>query len=147
MGLYTVYEANGVIILSGCCPDGDESLYQGGYYGLLLDAVSNPIDYYVAGIPGAPVLTERPLLTTVATWNKTTITANGTDSATLGAGLPNPTTVIINIVTAEGAEPVDNFTVTDGSLVFKSNIIGEYSILAQTISYKDYLVTITAEAP
>jgi hypothetical protein len=255
MGLYTVFDASGVIIMSGACPDGQEYLYKGAYYGMMLDGTTNPAEFYVvdgaksvgtmtlAGIsiedetfiidtqtftwkavrvnpfevligadapesvinivtavtadlptaiaedstgntvkvtyiytgvigdtvdfstastnltmdgaghlggttPGVDaVLTEKPLLTTVATWDKTTIDADGVDAATLGAGLPDPTSISIVIITAQGAEQIVPFDVTDGSLVLKSLIIGMYSVTARAAGYKDYTVSITAETP
>ena len=93
------------------------------------------------------VLVARPLVTTVATWDVTTIDADGTDAATLGAGLPDPTSISIVIITAQGAEQIVPFDVTDGSLVLKSLIIGMYSVTARAAGYKDYTVSITAETP
>jgi hypothetical protein len=93
------------------------------------------------------VLVARPLITTVATWDVTTIDADGVDAATLGATLPNPTSISILIITARGAEQIVPFDVTDGSLVLKSLIIGMYSVTARAAGYKDYTVSITAEAP
>ena len=91
------------------------------------------------------VFTAKGDLTNVATWNKQTITADGSDAATLGAGLPNPTQIIIAVVSAKGAEAVAPFNVTDGSLVFKSLIEGEYLVTAIGPGYQPYAVTITAE--
>ena len=93
------------------------------------------------------VLVARPLITTVATWDVTTIDADGVDAATLGAGLPNPTSISILIITAQGAEQIVPFDVTDGSFVLKSLIAGTYSVTARAAGYKDYTVSITAETP
>jgi hypothetical protein len=93
------------------------------------------------------VLTTKPLITTVATWDVTTIDADGIDAATLGAGLPNPTEISIQIITAEGAETIAPFNATTGSLVLKSLIIGTYLVTARAAGYKDYTVSITVVAP
>ena len=92
-------------------------------------------------------LSTKPLITTVATWDVTTIDADGVDAATLGAGLPNPTSISILIITARGAEQIAPFDVTDGSFVLKSLIAGTYSVTARAAGYKDYTVSITAETP
>lgn len=93
------------------------------------------------------VISDRGDLTTVATWDVLTIDADGTDAATLGATLPNPTTIHIEFVSVEGAEAVDDFIVADGSLVLKASVIGTYKVTAKTAAYIDYTVTITAVAP
>jgi hypothetical protein len=92
------------------------------------------------------VLSTKPLLTTVATWDKVSIHATGTDAATLGTGLPNPTEISIQIITAEGAETIAPFNATTGSLVLKSLIIGTYWVTARAAGYKDYTVSITVIA-
>lgn len=92
-------------------------------------------------------LSTKPLITTVATWDVTTIDADGVDAATLGATLPNPTSISILILTAQGAEHIAPFDVTDGSFVLKSLIAGMYSVTARAAGYKDYTITITAETP
>jgi hypothetical protein len=92
------------------------------------------------------VLSTKPLLTTVATWDKVSIHATGTDAATLGTGLPNPTEISIQVITAEGAETIAPFNATTGSLVLKSLIIGTYSVTARAAGYKDYTVSITVIA-
>lgn len=84
------------------------------------------------------VLTEKILITAVATWDKMIITSDGTDAATLGAGLPNPTTVSTWILSANGAESVSDFDVTDASLIFKSLIAGQYLVSTKASGYKTY---------
>lgn len=66
----------------------------------------------------------RPSLT--ATWNKTTITANGTDTATLGSSLPNPTIVTVDVPT--GAVLPDPEEVTAGSFSLATTISGDYTV-------------------
>jgi hypothetical protein len=83
----------------------------------------------------------------VATWDVTTIDADGVDAATLGSGLPNPTVIFIQILTAEGAENIAPFNATTGSLVLKSLVIGTYSVTVLAEGYKDYKATITVVAP
>lgn len=88
----------------------------------------------------------RPLLSTVATWNKTSITANGTDSATL-SGLPNPTTIVIDL---PAGSTIDSsitltYTITDGSFTLTANAPGTYTIHAyDPFPYQTYSQTITA---
>ena len=99
----------------------------------------------VAGVD--EVFAEKPLLTTVATWDKTTLDADGVDAATLGTGLPNPTSIYISITTAEGAELITPFDATTGSLVIKSNVVGVYQVTAMAEGYKPYVTAITAVVP
>jgi len=89
------------------------------------------------------VLADKTLITTIATWDKTAIADDGVDAATLGAGLPNPTEIMIQILTALGAEPIVPFNATTGSFVLKSLIVGTYKVTARAAGYKDYTVEIT----
>ena len=74
-------------------------------------------DYVLAG-----VITPRQSLN--ATWNKTTITADGIDEAVLST-LPNCT------VTVDGTD----YVVTDGSFEFSATSIGEYAIRVDEVEY------------
>lgn len=98
----------------------------------------------VAGVD--VVLATKPLLTTVATWDDTSILSNNLEEATLGPALPNPTTIYMQIIEAEGAGIIESFEVTDGSLVIKSSVVGTYAFKAVAAGYKIYDSTITATA-
>ncbi len=99
----------------------------------------------VAGVD--EVIVAKPLITAVATWNVTTIDADGVDAATLGAGLPNPTTITVEALTGEDAEDVADFDVADGVLVLKSLVVGTFSISAKASGYQYYTQTITVVIP
>lgn len=90
------------------------------------------------------VVTPRPLFSSVATFNKTTITADGTDSAVLGPSLPNPTTVQA-ISSPSGGESTSLTTITDGSLTIKSSIQGFIRISLKAFPYQDELFLVIAE--
>ena len=90
----------------------------------------------------AGVITVRPLLTTVATWNKTTITADGSDAASIST-LPNPST--IKISTPIGIDPIEDIIETDGEFSMTTNVVGNYEITVVSYPYQDYTVTILAE--
>lgn len=74
------------------------------------------------------VLTDRPPLSDVATWDKTSITADGVDSCTLGAGLPNPTIIKVHpdAVASKNGAIGALVNVTDGSITFGTESVGSY---------------------
>ena len=107
--------------------------------------------YYLSG-----VLTARPLMTSVATWDVTSITANGTSTATLGFGLPNPTTVnvtaSVNLLSFSQVYRLpptvttvltSTDTVTTGSFLLKTEMVGEYEVTAIAFPYQSNTVIIT----
>jgi hypothetical protein len=67
-----------------------------------------------------------------ADFDKLTVTANGTDTATLST-LPNPCTVYVDEVAT---------IVTDGSFEFTADAVGTYSIRVSEVSYirKDWII-------
>jgi hypothetical protein len=75
-----------------------------------------------------------PRATLNATWSKTTITANGTDTAVL-SGLPDPCTVMID---GEAHE------ITGGSLEFAASSPGVYRISIDEVQYLPEQWEITA---
>jgi len=100
----------------------------------------NPISEYV--VSGA--ITTRPLFSAVATLNKSVITADGTDSATLGSGLPNPTTVV-GLQIPDGGEYTPAITtITDGSLIIKSAVVGQIAFNLRAFPYQNQLFTVEA---
>ncbi len=70
------------------------------------------------------------------TLDKTTIVANGTDTATL-SGLPVPCVVRLDIQT---------FTVEDGSLEITSDMVATYNINVEHWPFKDWAGTVEAVA-
>lgn len=80
-------------------------------------------DYYV--VDG--VVTLRPDLSAVATWDSLTLTANGVDTVTLGPSLPASTTYTITQTTDNGIDPVTG-TVTDGSLTITTDAVGSFVV-------------------
>lgn len=103
------------------------------------DQVSTISEYVVSG-----VITARPLFSTVATLNKLVITADNTDSATLGPGLPNPTTVL-GLQIPDGGEYTPAITtITDGSLVIKSAVVGQIAFNLRAFPYQDQLYIVEA---
>lgn len=105
----------------------------------------NPRDYYV-DLSDNDTVKPRPLFSNTWTFNKTTIDADGSDTATIGSGLPNPTRCIIqnNIEGTTGPEPFD---ITDGSLAITVPTPGIYTIMLSKYPYKDEIFTITGVEP
>lgn len=138
--IITIYElATGKITKNVMC-DSTEIINQfdfetEGY----IEGESNDITQYVF----EETITDKP--TSPCTIDKYVISPDGVDSATI-SNIPNPSEVSITIVSADGAEFVNNFTVTDGSLVFNSLVVGEYSVKIRTLNYLDYVVLITVES-
>jgi len=78
------------------------------------------------------VITDRPSMSLSV--DKTTITANGTDEATI-SNIPSETTA-----TCEG----ESLTIDDGELVFTTDTAGTYTITFECWPYLDEEVTINA---
>jgi len=98
--------------------------------------------YVVSG-----VLTARPALSAIATWNKTSITANGVDSATLGSGLLNPTTIKVHpdVDAMKNGGDGALVVVTDGSITFATEAAGKYDFeVVNPFPYLPTTYTITA---
>lgn len=106
----------------------------------------DPTYYKIHWTGSAWQMTTRALLSTVATWNKTSITANGVDSCTL-SGLPNPTTVTIELplTSVISAATVLTYTITDGSFTLSTNDPGTYTVrVLNKFPYAPYSQVITA---
>jgi hypothetical protein len=111
---FTVYNpTTGEILRTGQCPEGAADLQAGAGESVLYEA-SDPFSQYVSG--GA--LTAKQNLS--ASWDKTQVTADGVDTATL-SGLPDPITFHID---------GDSYEVVGGTLSFKASTPGEYRIEA-----------------
>jgi len=104
-----------------------------------VDRVEPFSNYVLSG-----TVTPRPLLSSAATFNKTTITADGSDSAVLGPNLPNPTTVQAVGLPA-GGESAALTTITDGSLTIKSTVPGLIQFKLRAFPYQDELFLVVAE--
>lgn len=87
-----------------------------------------PDDYFV----DRGVLSVRTPLTVV--WDKTSIIANGVDTAVL-SGLPNPTTVVVSR---------NKFTVTDGSFELSAEDVGDYRVFVDSFRHVPEEFTISA---
>lgn len=86
--------------------------------------------YYVSGVK-----TARPLFSSVATWNKTTIDADGVDTATL-SGLPNPTNMVVQVPMGKGLDLPGPFTETSGSFSLTTTVAGTYLVLVEAFPYQ-----------
>jgi hypothetical protein len=135
---YIIYDiASGRINSRGSVPD--EEHYQIIIHSEQQRVTSDRIDsdenwYYLED-----VLTERPELP--ASWNKTTIKANGIDEAILSE-LPNPTSVGIRLLNKVGVNPVQE-EITDGSLTITAEFPGEYLVEIDLFPYKFYSKVVT----
>lgn len=88
--------------------------------------------YFVSGLP-----TQRPIINSVASWNKTSAQANGTDSVILGSGLPSNS--VVDIVTPiNSVNNSLNNSITSGSITLTSTIVTNYTINITAFPYQDY---------
>lgn len=134
---FIVYNnTTGAILRTGECPDADLAL-QAQTGETAIEGEANDATQYIDG--GSVV--SRPALTAV--WNKSSVTANGSDTATFGSTLPNPT--IVTVVVPDGAETPPAETVTIGTFSFATPVAGEYTItVSPPFPYKPIIKTITA---
>jgi hypothetical protein len=86
-------------------------------------------------------VTTRPLLSTIASWTATSLSANGTATVTLSS-LPNPSNYSIQV--PEGVNSIPDGVVTTGSLIFKTNYPGLYTVTIDSFPFQLYKQTITA---
>lgn len=120
---FIVYKnSNGMIVRYGDCQD-DMLAEQAETGETAMEGEAEDTTQYIS----AGVITARPALT--ATWNKTTITANGVDQATFGSGLPNPTSVMLTTVPDGAHLPEEPEEVTTGTFTFATPISGAYTII------------------
>lgn len=140
---FMVYDtASGVVLRSGQCPE-ELLAIQAGAGETAIEVptgIDEPEDYYMS--VGEPVA--KPLITTVATWSTLAITANGVSAATLGAGLPNPSTVVIRPPADLGIANIANQIVTDGTFNLTTTVPGDYTVKVSATHYLDYEETISA---
>lgn len=99
------------------------------------DALASQQYHYIAGSP--PAVTARP--TPASTLDKSTITANGTDAATL-SGIPAGSSVRVT-----DSNGTTDYTVNDGTLEITADDPGTITItVTPAFPYKPLTVTVTA---
>lgn len=103
-------------------------------YGVVED-IDTP-DPFTEYYPGG-VRTKRPLLTDIASWDKICVEPNGTEAATFGSGLPNPTYLSVYPNEYNGVETIEG-TCTDGAASITFNKTGLYHVRASAWPYQDY---------
>lgn len=138
---YTIYViATGQVVQSGTCADDALASFPlAAGQAILEDAELDGDQMIVAGAPAA-----RPLLTSVATWDTLAIAANGIAKATLGAGLPNPSSILVAPPARLGIATPPEQVVTDGTFTFATTVPGAYVVTVSAFPYLDYEVTINA---
>lgn len=118
---FIVYNnTTGIILRVGECHE-DILANQAQIGETAIEGVANDETEYISG----GIVASRPAIT--ATWDKTAVTANGSDTATLGATLPNPTVVIVSV--PDGVISPEPEEVTTGSFTFATPISGEYTVV------------------
>jgi hypothetical protein len=121
--------------------DEEKALWQLGANEFLIEQDLNPDTQYIVDPGTNNTVTNRPLLSTVATWTATTLSANGTATVTL-SGVPNPSNYSIQV--PDGVTTIPDGVVTTGSLIFKTNYPGLYVVTIDSFPYQIYKQTITA---
>lgn len=117
---YVVYKnSNGQILRVGEC-NAEDFENQALTGQTVIEDSADDREHYISG----SAVTSRPTIT--ATWDKTSVTANGSDTATLGSTLPNPTSV--SVAVPDGAVTPDDEVVTGGTFSFATSIAGNYII-------------------
>lgn len=100
---------------------------------ILTDYEPDPFtEYYPGG-----VRTTRPLFTDIASWDKICVEPNGTEAATFGPGLPNPTYLSVSPDQYIGVETIEG-TCTDGAASITFNRTGLYNVRAMAWPYQDF---------
>ena len=84
---------------------------------------------------------ERPLLTSIATFDKTTFNADGEDSATI-SGVPECVVVVQNL--DDTFYPMYNDEITDGVLSVSTTASGTYKVTIECFPYQKYVVELEA---
>lgn len=128
--------STGRIVMTGFCPSSALSYQAETGYGIIVDTagVSSDDSHIVSGA----VLAKNPQSVTVS---KTSMTADGSDSVVFGS-ITNPSSCVIEVpVDAVGIAP---FTITDGTLTFKTFVPGVYTITIDYFPYLPFVQTITA---
>ena len=131
---YTIYDGTTGLILG--IIDTSDTEHLSGYDGYL-EGVYDGNTYYI--VDGTAVL--RAELMSVASINKTTFTADGTDSVVISS-LPD---CIVAIVTTDTDYTTFNERVSDGELVITTTIEGTYILTIDCFPYQQYIVELEAE--
>jgi hypothetical protein len=137
MSIYTIYNSTtGLLLRKISTQDVDlaNAQVQSGE-SIINQDLSFDTQYISSGSP-----TTRPTLS--LTWNKTTITADGSDSATVASGIPNPTNY--RIIVPAGIQSISDGTITTGTLTFTADLSGIYTIILDSFPYQTYKQNITA---
>lgn len=148
MPIYSIYnQATGEIRATISTDPGSASANVGPGEAFAEETELLPPDtwYYPGGVK-----TERPLLSSAASWNKTTIAADGVDAATL-SNLPIGSRVLIYPSTlgpaGQSLEPVVIDETVDASLSVTSQVVMSYTVEIFSFPYKPYVQTIEAVTP
>lgn len=110
-----------------------------GYSAYLGDLADTPEKFYYVGA----TKTAKPVFTTSGSWDTTSITANGTSTATFSS-LPNPTEVVVIVPFVQGVSQPGLITVTSGSFALTTTVPGNYVVTFATFPYQPLTTTITA---
>lgn len=139
--IFSIANSSGKIIKLVDAVDQEKAEWQVQPNQYLFAQYINPDTHYVIN-PGIDnIITSRQPLSSVATWNKVTFTANGSDSADL-SGLPIPSNYRITVPV--GAVVVAPGVASSGALIIKSNYPGAYLVEIDSFPYLLYQQTITA---
>lgn len=135
---YAVYKTDtGEVVQWGHAPDQihfDLVAVPSGCSIVEVDHVSEAAHYFPAGVK-----TDRPALTSVASWDKLTVVADLADSCNL-TGLPNPTSVD----TYFNGVKASTTLVTSGQFTLTPGRSGDWTVEAVSFPYRPYQVTIQA---
>ena len=102
------------------------------------DSVSDTTSYVLGG-----VITPRPLLTSINSWDTTSFTADGVTTITFGSSLPVGTAYTIKSPLGVAS---DSGTITDGSLSISTVVPGEYLLTLEIFPYQPYIERLFAVA-
>lgn len=113
-----------------------------------LNTLSGETAYLASSIDSADtvyfpsgVRTDRPLFSSVASWNQTVQTADGASLISFGSSLPNPT--IVDITTPSSVNNATGNSVTSGSVSISATVPAVHTVNISSWPYLDYTNTIT----
>jgi len=137
MNIYAIYLTSNGFINQLYTGDDPSPYVDPGEGVAIVDAsIDDDTHYFPTG-----VLTVRPYFDTVASWNTTTLGADGVQVITYGSTLPSGTTY--EVIPPQGVA-VSSGTITDGIFSMKTLVIGSYQLTLRSFPYQDYKATITA---
>lgn len=120
-------------------PDAVSINLQPGFVAYEGEDADTPDEFYYVD----DVKTERPEFTSVGSWNKLAIMANGVDDATF-TGLPNPTTIGITVPAGLGLDIPGDIIETSGSFSLVTSVPGTYYVVFESFPYKQGQYTVEA---